>query len=469
MDPEKSVSLYDSDIMANIYDSLFKYDLQGKIQPSLVSSFNYPTPTQLDLTLRTDVKFQDGTPFNADAVIFNINRFINDKTGPRYTDVSSIDTMVKVSDSQVQIKLKKSFSPFLNVLTGNVGRMLSPAVVQSLGPTKLASNPINAGSGPFTFVEWIKGDHLLLKANPNYWLKDKDGVQLPYLQSIRWRTITNRNVMFNNLETDQIQVASNIDPNNVAQIKSDPNLTYNQAVTPGFSSMQLNISKAPLNNVHVRRAIAWAINRQEIVHTIFKDVGEVAKGPFSPASWAYDKVYPGITYDPAKAKDELAQSGMSNVSFQVLSTSGDPTTDQEVQLIQDQLKAVGITMTIKSEVFTTLVQDFQSFNFQVVLIGWTGSQDPDGVLYQMFYSKGGVNYTKYANPQVDQLLDQGRTEIDQAKRTQLYQQAQQMIVDDASRVFINHQVATQSTSKKVQNYALYPSQVLDFTSVYLTP
>ncbi|MGH2508668.1 MAG: ABC transporter substrate-binding protein, partial [Ktedonobacteraceae bacterium] len=158
LDPLTSVSLYDSDIMSNIYDSLFRYDANNQLQPMLVSTYAYTTPTTLDLKLRTGIKFQDGTPFNADAVIFNLNRFRNDKASPRYTDVSDITSLVKISDSELQIHLQDPFAPFLTALTGGAGYMLSPTAVQKLG-TKLGNAPIDVGSGPFTFVEWIKGDH----------------------------------------------------------------------------------------------------------------------------------------------------------------------------------------------------------------------------------------------------------------------------------------------------------------------
>src|SRR5437660_1564716 len=236
MDPLTSASLYDADVMANMYDSLLMYDTNSKIQPNLASSYTFASPTVLNLTLRNDVKFQDGTPFNADTVIFNISRFLNDPASPRATDVAPIASVVKTGDFQVQIKLKQPYAPMLNVLTGAVGTMLSPAVVKSLGKN-LVNAPVNAGSGAFIFVEWIKGDHLLLKANPNYWKKDAQGNRLPYLDSIRFRTITNSQVMYNNLETGQIQVATAIDPNDVALAKSNPNLIYRQITSPGFASI----------------------------------------------------------------------------------------------------------------------------------------------------------------------------------------------------------------------------------------
>ncbi|MDQ2716439.1 MAG: ABC transporter substrate-binding protein, partial [Chloroflexota bacterium] len=248
LDPLKSVTLYDTDVMANMYDSLFRYDAQNVIHPLLVSSYSYTSPTVLNLTLHTGITFQDGTPFNADAVLFNLNRFINNKASPRYSDVVSIASVQKVSADQVQITLKQAYAPLLDKLSGQVGMMLSPAVVKKLG-TKLGNAPINAGSGAFTFVEWVKGDHVLLKANPHYWQKDAAGNALPYLQSVRFRSITNTSVMYSNLQTNSIQIASTLGPSDVAQAKANPGLIYRQVPGPGFESLQINVSAPPFNNV----------------------------------------------------------------------------------------------------------------------------------------------------------------------------------------------------------------------------
>jgi peptide/nickel transport system substrate-binding protein len=467
LDPLTSVTLYDTDIMANMYDTLFKYNLQNTIQPELVSTYNYASPTVLNLTLHSGVTFHDGTAFNADAVVFNLSRFLNDKTSPRYTDVVNIASVKKVADLQVQILLKQPFAPLLNVLTGSVGMMLSPTAILKLGKN-LGQAPVGVGSGPFMFVEWIKGDHLLLKANPHYWQIDAHGIRLPYLQTIRYRTITNGTVMYTNLETAQIQVASNIDPNEVALARGNRDLIYRQVPGPGFGSLFMNNAAPPVNNVHVRRAIAWAINRQDIVDHVFQGVGVVAKGPLSPVSWAYDKKLASYAYDPARAKAELEQSGLTSVSFTLLISSGNPTILQEAQFIQSELQAVGIVLTIKQETFAAEVTDVQTFNYQVASLGWTGSLDPDGSTYSLFTSTGGFNYTKYSNPQVDTLLNQARTATSQTQRATDYQQAQQLIVQDSPYIFINHPAVYQATTASVKNYALLPSGVLNFTSVYLS-
>lgn len=466
LDPLTSASLYDIDIMVNIYDTLFRFDANNTLQPDLATSYVYASPTVLKLNLRSDVKFQDGTPFNADAVIFNIKRFLADKASTRYTDVSDITEITKVSDTQVQINLQKPFAPLLTFLAGNVGLIMSPTAVQKLGD-KLGNAPVGVGSGPFLFVEWIKGDHLLLKANPNYWRTDTDGSKLPYIQSVRYHTITNATVMYNNLQTNQIQIATNLDPNNVVQIKNNPSLTYRQIPSPGFASLQINVAQPPLNNLHVRRAIAFGINRQEILDHVLLGVGLVARGPISPASWAYDKSYTGLDYDVTKAKAELAQSGVKNVSFTLSYTGGNPTTSQEMQFIQSQLQAIGITVNLKQETFTALVADFQTTHYQSVFIGWTGGRDPDSTLYSMFTSHGGFSHTNYADPQIDALLDQGRTVANQAQRIPLYQQAQRLIVESGSRIFLIHPVVAQVTSNTVKNYLLSPGSEINLASVYV--
>src|SRR5579859_816205 len=468
MDPLDSASAYDTQVFYNMYDTLFKYDEKNTIQPELATSYTYASPTVLNLMLRNDVTFHDGTPFNADAVVFNINRIINDLASPRHSSFVDVDVVQKISDFQVQIRLKQPFSPLLDALTGLGGMILSPTAIQKLG-SKLTSAPIGAGCGPFIFVEWVRGDHILLKANPNYWKKDAQGNRLPYLQGIRDRFIGNGVVMFNNLETDQIQVVTNnaLDPTTVAQVKSNPSLTYRQIPGPGFTALFINMAAPPFNNVHMRRAIAWAVNRQELLDKVYEDIGVLSKGPISTASWAYDKSFTGFSYDVNQAKAELAQAG-GQTTFTLLLTAGVPSILRAAQFIQAQLQAVGITMNIKQEVFAPLVTDWQTGNYQMAFFGFTGGIDPDPLLYTLFTTHGGFNHSHYSNPAVDVALNAARIESDQAQRSADYAKAQQMIVQDAPLIFIYHPAVYQATSKRVQNYQLLPNSFVDFTSVYLS-
>jgi peptide/nickel transport system substrate-binding protein len=467
LDPLKSTALVDRQVMLNLYDTLVKISPQNTILPDLATSWTYKTPTQLLFTLRTDVKFQDGTPFNADAVVFNIKRILSTPSSPRYSEISSIAAVAAVDSSHVQFTLKQAFTPLLATLTDRAGMMLSPAAVAKLG-TGLSNGPTSAGSGPFMFGDWVKNDHLTIKRNPNYWLKDDQGKTLPYLQSIRYRPITDGTVEFSNLQTGTINVADTVDPNQVATAKSSPDLIYKQSPGLSFFGVMLNTKTAPLNNVHLRRAVQWGVNRAEIVHTALKDIGVVSQSPISPSSWAYDKNFAPYSNNVDKAKAELAQSGLSgNIAFTLLIPSGSPLNTQIAQFIQSELQPVGITVNIKQETFATLLSDTTAHNFQAALLGWSGRPDPDGNLYSWFHTGGGNNSMQYSNPQVDRLLEDARTISDQDKRIADYQQATRLILQDASYVFLYHGVVVQASTTNIKNFTLLPTGILTFTNVYV--
>lgn len=467
LDPLQSTSLYDRQVMLNIYDTLVRLDANNTIVPDLATSWSYPSSTQLVFTLRTDVQFQDGTPFNADAVVFNINRILNNPTAPRYSEVSSVKSVTAIDSSHVQFTLKKPFAPLLAALTDRAGMILSPTAVQKLG-SGLANGPVNAGSGPFMFKEWVKGDHLTVVKNPHYWMKDTQGNTLPYLQSIRYVPITNESVMYSNLETGNINVADDLGPTEVTAAKSNSSLVYKQEPGLSFFGFMLNTKVAPLNNVHIRRAIEWGVNRPEIVNTVLKGIGVVAQGPLSPVSWAYSGSFAPYSYNITNAKSELAQGGKpGGVSFTLLITSGSPLNAQEAQFIQSELQPAGITVNIKQETFTTLLNDTSAFNFQAALIGWSGRPDPDGNMYSWFHTGGGFNDMQYSNPQVDSLLEAARATSNQSQRTTDYQQAEQIILQDASYVFINYGVNVQATATNIKNFTILPTGMMEFANVYV--
>jgi peptide/nickel transport system substrate-binding protein len=467
LDPLKSSALVDRQVMLNIYDTLVSVDAQNTIVPDLATSWSYPTALQVLLTLRTDVKFQDGTPFNADAVVFNINRILSTPSSPRYSELASVKSVTAIDASHVRFDLKKPFSPLLATLSDRSGMILSPTAVQKLG-TGLSNGPINAGSGPFAFSEWVKGDHLTIKKNPHYWQKDAQGIVLPYLASIRYRPITEGHVEFSNLQTGTIDVADTINPPDVSTAKSASNLVYKQIPGLSFFGIMLNTKVAPFTNVAVRQAVAWGVNRQEILTGVLKGIGVIAQGPLPPGSWAYNSNFAPYTYDVNKVRAALTQAGKAGgIAFSLIIPSGSALNTQEAQFIQSELQPTGITVNIKQETFAALLSDTQTHNFQAALLGWSGRADPDGNMYSWFHTGGGNNSMQYSNSNVDALLESARATSDQHTRATDYQQAEQLIVRDASYVFINHGVSVQATTTKVKNFTLSPTGIMNFTSVYL--
>lgn len=467
LDPLKSTALVDREVMLNIYDTLVRVDAKNNIQPDLATSWTYPNPTTLVFTLRSGVKFQDGTPFNADAVVTNIERILNTPSSPRYTEINAIQSVQKIDDTHVQFNLKKPFAPLLAALTDRAGMMLSPAILQS-SPGSLANAPKNAGTGPFEFSSWVKGDHLTIVRNPNYWQKDSAGKSLPYLDKVTYKPITNGSVRYTNLETGTINVAEDLNPTDVANAKSNPNLTYKQIPGLSFYGLELNTQKAPFNNVHARRAVAWAVNRQEILTSVLHGIGVLSQGPISPSSWAYSSSIAPYSYNIANAKSELQQAGMSSMSFDLLIASGDPVGLQMAQFLQSEMQPAGITVNIKQETFAALLSDSSSHNFQAASLGWSGRPDPDGNMYNWFHTGGGFNDMQYSNPKVDALLEDARVQSDQSKRASDYQQAEQLMLQDSPYVFLYHGVAEQATTKTVQGFQLLPTTIMPFAQTSLS-
>ncbi|HEY4388844.1 MAG TPA: ABC transporter substrate-binding protein [Ktedonobacteraceae bacterium] len=467
LDPLLSNAYVDRQVMLNMYDTLVQVDQQNTVQPDLATSWTYTSPTRPVFTLRTGVKFQDGTPFNADAVVFNINRILSTPSSPRYSELTSVQSVQAIDASHVAFNLKAPFSPLLATLSDRAGMILSPTAIKKAG-TNFANDPGGAGTGPFMFSNWVKGDHLTIKKNPYYWQKDAQGKALPYLDTITYRPITNGTQRFANLQTGTITVADSIDPTDIETAKTVPGLVYKQIPALSFYGIEINTKAAPFDNVHVRRAVEYGVNRQEILSNVLKGVGVVSNGPIPPSSWAYDKNFVPYTYNIDKAKEELALAGKPHgVSFTLLIASGSPLITQEAQFIQAELQPAGITVAIKQETAAIELSDAQAYNYQAAMFFWSGRPDPDGDIYTWFHTGGGLHNTQLTNPQVDALLDAARVSNDQKERTTDYQKAQQLILQDATWVFLYHGVAIQATSTKVQNFTLQPSAIINFARVYL--
>ena len=298
--------------------------------------------------------------------------------------------------------------------------------------------------------------------------KDAQGNRLPYLNSVRYRPITDRSVEFANLQAGTITAADGLNPSDVASAQANPDLTYKQIPGLSFNGIELNTKMAPFDNPSVRQALNWGVNRQELVSIPLKGTATTAQGPIPSSSWAYDSHFEPYTYDVAKAKAALAQGGQANgISFTLSIASGSPLTLQVAQFIQSELQAAGIKMTIKQETFSALLNDAISHHFQAALLGWSGMPDPDENIYSFFHTGGGFNDMQYSNPQVDGLLDGARNTTNQQERATDYQKVEQIVGQDSPYIFLYHSVCMQATSAKLKNFTLLPTSILLFTNVYL--
>lgn len=455
LDPMDSSLLVEREVFYNMYDSLFTIDPKLTIKPGLVKSWDVSDPMNYKFTLQTGVKYHDGTPFDAQSVKDNINRYKTGATSRRKSDLSSVASVEVVDDSHVTFHLTKPNATLLATLVDRAGMMLSMAAVHK-GGQDFSLAPLGAGSGPFQFVEWKRNDHMTLKKNPNYW---RSG--LPRLDGLTYRAIPDVNAILAALKTGDIDIARVIAAKDVASVKADSSFVYRDTPAIGFNGFELNTGAPPFNDAAKRKAVATALDKYQILKNINFNIGVVGYGPIPPSSWAFDpseKIYDHA--DPVKAK-----SMATGFTF-TFKTTSDPVNQQQAQLIQSQLAAAGITMQIQTEEFAAYQQECANHQFQACGVNWSGRIDPDGNMYAWWHTGGDFNDSMYSNSQVDQWLDDARTNTDQGKRKQDYDSAQKQIVEDAPYVFTTFGVSAQISSNKVQGFTLYPDLMIRMAEVW---
>ena len=353
-----------------------------------------------------------------------------------------------------QLVLKEPSAPFLARLTSRLGAVVSPTAVTTLGDEAFNKAPV--GTGPFKFGELKTDSHVRLDRFEGYWRTDADGQPLPYLDRVEWRIMPEPGTRLTALQTGDVDLAL-VRDQDVALAKADKNLTVAQQAGSNFTGIYFSIDKPPFDNRALRQAVAYAIDRDEIIQAIYEGTREYADGPLPPTlAWAADPNFRPYTYDPAKAKAKLAEGGKAGgFEFTYWGPSGNSVLQQQAELIQAQLARVGIKMQIElGDQNTVLVPKLTERAGQAYAIGLKTSADPDGVLTDMFGKGGSFNFFPYDNPSVSDLLLQARRTDNQAERAAICRQAVPKIMEDSPYIFIAYGVDRYTGNKAVQNWFL---------------
>jgi peptide/nickel transport system substrate-binding protein len=472
MDPMLSGLFVDRHLMYAMYDSLVRVTPKGEIIPWLSA---LPTVSSdgksYTFKLRTDVKYHDGTTFDAESVKWNLDRYRTTKESLRLGELAPIDTVTVVDPSTVRVDLKAPSAPFLSVLVDRSGMMLSRKTVEA-GGADFTRKAFKAGSGPFILTEAVKDDHYTFQKNPDWWQKAPNGDKLPYLNTVIIKPITDGDVRLTNVRTGNVQATNAVTGKDVPTVKGDSTLAYQEIAGIGYNSLVPNRSKGFLfEEPRYIKAVSLAMDRAELLAKgPAQGVGQVAYGPIAPSHFAFDANFkPFEKADVAAAKKLVTDVGKGPLKFELLVSSGDAATLQFAQLLKSQLEKAEITMDIKLLLFNEIVTLQQQHKHPgMTLIGWSGRIDPDGNVYDFNYTGRPNNDSAYSNKDVDALLDQTRTATDQAKRKELFQKAQKtFVVDDPSRIFYSFNAAQLLTAKSIQGFEVYPDQLPRFQTVWV--
>lgn len=470
-DPMISRAFVDRNAHYQIYDSLVRIDPTGKVIPWLAEKWDTSSDgKQVTFSLRKDVKFHDGSVFDAANVKWNIDRYRTTDGSARSGELAPIDSVDVVDPSTVRFNLKTPFAPLLATLVDRSGMMISQKVVEAAGQD-FTRKAFKAGTGPFVLTEAIKDDHITLEKNPDWWGTDQSGNKLPFVDKITFKPITDANVRLTNVKTGDAHFINNVSLKDVSSVKTDSTLNYQERASYNWGSLVTNRKEGFIfNEGRYVKAVSLAMDRQELLQKAFFGIGSVGYGTIAPSHFAFDpnfKPYEKADADGAKALIQAV--GKGPLQFEMLVSSGDAATLQQAQLIQAQLKRADIDAQIVQLEFAQILDQQTKKTFKgATYIGWSGRIDPDGNTYDFVYTGRPNNDTSYSNPDVDKLLDTQRSAPDEAARKDALRKAEQIyVVDDPARVWFRFGVSPLLTVKAVQGAEAYPDRIPRFHTMSL--
>lgn len=412
---------------ALIFDTLTTRDDSGKAQPKLAlswtSSDDYKTWT---FKLRPNVKFQDGSPFNAQAVAWNYARQKDPKNHCRCAFyISNINKVEAKDDLTLVFHLRDPAIdlPSLLALPSSNNVVQSPTAIQAKGDD-YNRNPV--GTGPYIIKSWTAGDRMVLERNPDYWNKSHQ-----YLDRIVLRPLPDSQSRFASLQSGETQLvwADEYEADNIARARKDKNLKVLEYVGSGAAVYAFNTKVAPFDDVRVRQALVMAIDRKKMSQALTNGLSRPATNPYGEGSWVKCKDDGALPYDPKKAAELIKEYGKP-VEFKMLATAT-PRGRAVGQVLQQFWKRVGAQMEIEQVDQATIVPRAFQRKFQLTPWRIIDLADPDPQMYANFHTGSPVALANYSNPELDKLLEHARVTADQAKRAEDYCAVSRLINKEA--------------------------------------
>lgn len=436
----------------------------SEIVPALAESWTLsPDGKTYTFKLRQGVKFHDGTDFDAEAVKFNYDRWKNFPTELQdysyyagavfggYGETSNIASVDVVDPSTVSITLKRPNSSFLLAQTLTVFGISSPTALKAgkadnseTDVSKIAyaqgGPPAMVGTGPFKFKEWVVGDHVTVERNPDYWNKDA----VPYLDAIVFRPVAEEAQRLNGLASGELDFAQVVAPVDIATIRANPDLqVVDRGESCNIAQISMNHKYSPINNKTIREAIAYAVNKQYLIDTFYAGLAVPADN-WMPLNTLYAKPLNLPTYDPEKAKQLIAESGVTDLTIDFYYPSDVtrpymPDPKGIFEAITSDLEAVGFTIVPHTETWRPDYLDHEyAGNFEMWLLGWTCDwAGPDNFLKTAFFGYvDGEPSTEFAyrNDELEETMNEALAATDEATAKALWEKAQDLIRADMPTV-----------------------------------
>ncbi len=458
LDPRIGVDAQSEHIDSLIFDSLVRKNAHFEVEPWVATSWDTPDPVTYRFHLRTDIRFHDGRPLTAADVKYTLDS-MRDGTviTAKAAAIARIDHIEAPDPATVVIHLKQPDATLLwNLCDGAMG------IVPSGSQRNFGLHPV--GSGPFRFVSQLQDDEVILQRNEHSWQP------VAPIARIRFAVVPDAITRALELEKGSADVCiSCMTADMVNTLAKRPDLVVDSAPGTVLNYINFNAQDPILKDVRVRRAIAYAMNRPLIIHSLWRDRARLADSLLPPEHWAWTGDLEHYPYDPAKADALLDAAGWKRgkdgVRFRLtMKTSTDETSRLLALILQQELRDVGIALEVRSFEFATFFSDVTKGAFQMYTLRWVGNEDPQifNVFDSHMFPPHGNNRGRYVNPALDALIRQGGMNSDQAQRRADYVKVQQMLAADLPSINLWYLDSVLVHTRRIENVEVSGSGTFDF-------
>ncbi|WP_035784911.1 glutathione ABC transporter substrate-binding protein [Jeotgalicoccus psychrophilus] len=473
LDLHGSNDSHSSQVRSNIYERLLNQDVNMELQPGLATEFEQVDETTWNFKLREGTTFHNGEEFTAEDVVATFDRVRDEALGaPVLFLYEMIEEIEVVSDYEINIHTSIPFAPLASHLAHSTAGIMSKELIdkdyeaaleasgsdvsleeyyelRAAGGTEydavleeisehlgtVIGNEPN-GTNHLKFVSRSPGESVTLEKFEDFQGGDR------YFENVTFRVIPETSARIAELETGGVQIAADIDSSSVERIENGADTAMSVKDSVRMAYLGFNMNKEPFDDIKVRQAISYAINREEIVEGVYDGMGITAKGPLAPDVWGYSEDLEGQGYDLNKAKELLAETELADGFDTTLWVYDDQQVIDTAVYIQNKLAELNINVEIEQFDLGAYYDTLANGNHEMFMLGWTTvTGDADYGLYALFHSKNhgaAGNRVFYDNPEVDELLDAGRAETDEEVRQEIYTEVEEILVEEAPSAFLNH-------------------------------
>lgn len=467
LDPRFATDAVSERLDELLFDPLVRIDSNGQSTCDLAESIERISPTELVFHLRHGIHFSDGRELTARDVKYTYDSVLDPAVvSPKRGGFQELKSIDAPDDYTIKMSTRGPYAPALTMAMLDI----VPSGTPSRGPRAPEVPP---GTGPFRMLNFQRDEQVVFDRNPYHAPPVPDAIA-----GIQFKVVPDPTVRALELAESLCQLAENsIQPDLLPYLRRQPDLTVIKWPGTAYHYLAFNFRDPALRDLRVRRAIAYAIDRKQIVDSYLRGTARLATGLISPENWAYDGDVTTYSYDPARACELLEQAGyhagpdgMRKLSFVYKTT---PEQQRMGEMLQAMLRRVGITLNIRSNEWGTFYSDIARGNFDLISLQWVGIRDPYHY-YMVFDSRmtperGGLNRGDYSNAEMDRLAEAANLALDQNQRKKIYAQVQRLAAEDLPYVSLWWEDNVVVMSRSLEGFKPYPNgSLLSLDSLVLT-